>query len=381
MTTKLATVQIITNIEPIEGADKIEKCTVLGWQCVVKKGDFKVGDACIYCEIDSMMPVLPIYDFLAQRKYRIRTIKLKSTISQGLVLPLMKSSMDSGYYIHSDYIPSKEYKCKFTFNIGDDVTEILGITKYLSPSERNEDYVGIPKKKHGKFIKFMTRFQWFRKMFHIKSKSFPNWISQTDEEKLQNIPHVLKDKNTVYYITEKIDYQSGTWWYKKEKVLGLFNKEEFGICSRSVRKFELDNSNWSQAARLFNIKQKLKDYNKLTGKNICIQGELGSIGCQGNKYGLTNFELFVFNVFDIDKKEYYTLDEMIAFCLGLGFAMVPILNSNFKLLDTVQEMVELSKGNSLLANIPREGIVVRSINDHRKSFKVINPEFLLKYNC
>ena len=84
---KLAHIELITDLQPIEGADRIEKAIVLGWECVVKKGEFQVGQMIIYCEIDSVLPELPEFEFLKDRKYRIRTIKLKGQVSQGLILP------------------------------------------------------------------------------------------------------------------------------------------------------------------------------------------------------------------------------------------------------------------------------------------------------
>ena len=363
---KLATIRTISEINSIEGADRIEVAIIDGWQAVVKKGEFKVNDACIYCEIDSLMPELPVYDFLSPRKYRIRTIKLKKQISQGLVLPYNDK-------ITSEYLPLSKDKTDFVsgLQIGDDVTEILGITKYLSPSERESVWIGTQKKKHNWFIKFMSRFQWFRVLFKVRSKSFPTFISKTDEERLQNMKWILKDKENDYYITEKLDGQSSTYWYKK----GLF-KDEFGICSRNVKMFDTGVNNWSRANKKFGIKEKLKSVNN----DIAIQGELCGPNIQGNKYKLNDLRFFVFNVFDISKKEYYDVEKMIEFCNMYKLEHVPILDYSFKLKDTVDEMVDISKGKSTLFNVLREGIVIRCINDHKKSFKTINPEFLLKYD-
>jgi hypothetical protein len=272
MNTKLASIERIVNIESIDGSDNLEKATVLGWQCVVRKGEFKmlgdIGEFCVYIQVDSIVPnTNPIFAFMANRKYRVRTIKLRGCISQGLCLPV-------------DYF-KEELKDYYVDGIGwdlltegQDITTLLGITRYLSPSERNADYIGTPKKKHNLFIRYMTRFQWFRKFFHKKSKSFPEWISVTDEEKLNNYPWLLKDKLNTYYISEKYDGQSSTYWYKQKKLFGLFSKDEFGICSRTVRKFELDGSNWSRYAKENNLKERLKEVSKRFGNDICIQGEL-----------------------------------------------------------------------------------------------------------
>ena len=165
----LASIQTIVSLEPIAGADAIEKATVLGWECVVKKDEFKVGDKIIYVEVDSVMPEKPEFEFLRDRKYRVRTIKLRGQVSQGLVLPIMYN--------------------KNTYDVGDDVTEELGVTKYLSPSEReemNQHERKIANEKN-KLKKFMMRYSWFRSLFLSRNKkeSFPYWVSKTDEERIQ----------------------------------------------------------------------------------------------------------------------------------------------------------------------------------------------------
>ena len=88
MERNLATIQLISALDPITGADKIEKATILGWECVVKKGDFAVGDKCIFIEIDSVLPAIPYWDFMAPRRYRVKTIRLRKQVSQGLAVPL-----------------------------------------------------------------------------------------------------------------------------------------------------------------------------------------------------------------------------------------------------------------------------------------------------
>ena len=171
---KLAHIEIIEELREIPGADKIEVAKVLGWECVVKKGEFKKGDIIVYVEVDSVMPEKPEYEFLRDRKFRVRTIKLKGQVSQGLVLP---------------------WKSGWGF-IGDDVTKVLGITKYLTPSEREEITQQERKlaNEKNKLKKFMMRYSWFRKLLLSKKQKsgFPYWVSKTDEERIQNIPYVLR---------------------------------------------------------------------------------------------------------------------------------------------------------------------------------------------
>ena len=175
MERKLAHIEIIKSLSNIEGADKIEVAQVLGWQCVVKKGEFKIGQKVIYIEVDSIVPEKPEFEFLRNRKFRVRTIKLCGQVSQGLVIPLP---------VTWDTRP-----------IGTDVTIDLGVEKYLTPSEQTElqqQELKIKLEKN-KLKKFMMRYSWFRKLFLSSSQKseFPYWVSKTDEERIQNIPQVL----------------------------------------------------------------------------------------------------------------------------------------------------------------------------------------------
>jgi hypothetical protein len=356
---KLAHMEKVVNVRPIPGADRIELVTVLGWECVVKKNKVKIGDLVGYVEVDSIVPAIPYFDFMEPRRYRVKTIKLQKQISQGLVIPLE----DIGNILAQ--MPIEKAK-KYNAIEGADITEALGITKYVSPSDRESSYEGMPKKQHHWFIKFMTRFAWYRKLFKKRSKSFPDWIAKTDEERIQNIPRILeKFHEYPCYVTEKVDGQSGTFWYKHKTFF-----PEFGICSREVRKFEIDGSNWSITAKTHNLKQILKKY----PKDIAIQGEVCGPKIQGNKYKLKAFKLFVFNIYDIKEKRYFTIQEVIEFCKSVGLDTVPILDMNYRLPATVNEMLQYANAKSVLFDTLREGVVVRT-HDKSMSFKAINQEF------
>lgn len=381
MERSLAHIEKIEWIRPIEGADKIALCGVLGWQCVIaKKDDFKVDDKIIYVEIDSVMPELPEFEFLRDRKFRVRTIKLRGQISQGLVLPL--------------FILGKNRPVKL--DIGDDVTNLLGITKYLSPSEREEikDEIRRISAEKNKLKKFMMRYSWFRRLSlsRKQKEGFPYWVSKTDEERIQNIPHVLEQfADEIVYVTEKIDSQSATF---TGKMIPVFNgwlgtilpkKFKFVVCSRNLTTNDRGSLYW-RVAKKYNLEQILKE-----NPNLTIQGEQGDTKVQGNKYKITEPTMWVFNIIDHEKKYHYNYKEMKIFCAANGLLTVPLLSGedvtyhNFPLKElgsTVQEVVEFSKGESIIANIPREGIVVRCIKEGKKilSFKCINPDFLLKFD-
>lgn len=365
----LAHIELIKELIEIPGADKIEVAKILGWESVVKKGEFKVGQKICYIEVDAVMPEKPEYEFLRDRNFRIRTIKLRGQISQGLVIPLP---------ITWDTRP-----------IGMDVTGDLGITKYLSPSEREE----ITQQEHKphwtkryKITNWLWKYKWFRELIISKKQksNFPYWISKTDEERIQNMPKVLEQfKDKEVYVTEKIDYQSVSFTGKMiPKFTGLLGKlipikkYKFIVCSRNLTNNDKNSLYWKIAEK-YNIEQILKKNPTLT-----IQGEQGDTKIQGNKYGITEPTMWVFNIIDHEKNYHYKWAEITNFCELYGLNYVPLVNI-CKLSDlgsTVQELVEFSKGKSVLANIQREGIVVRCIENGQKllSFKVINPQFLLE---
>ena len=96
---KLASIRRIADIQPIPGADAIEVCTIDGWKVVAQKAmGYKVGDLVVYFEIDSWIPhkIAPFLTknaaipkvFNGVEGERLKTIKLKGTTSQGLILPL-----------------------------------------------------------------------------------------------------------------------------------------------------------------------------------------------------------------------------------------------------------------------------------------------------
>lgn len=401
MERKLATIQIISELRPIEGADKIEVALMegLGWECVVKKDEFRVGDKVIYVEVDSVLPEKPEYEFLRERKFRVRAIKLRKQVSMGLILPL--------YPTLPEFVNNK----KQIYDVGEDYSEYLGITKYLSPSEREELEQQERKLANDKnrLRKFMMRYSWFRRLFLYRKqkKGWPYWVTKTDEIRCQNLDYqqVLKDfGDKEVYVTEKIDYQSVTF---TGKLVPRFNgwlgklipkKYQFVVCSRNMTTNDKNSLYW-KIAKKYNIEQILRENPTLT-----IQGEQGDTKVQGNKYGLTEPTMWVFNVIDHEKNYHYDYFEMSNFCVNNGLNWVPlvwfkvqnIVDSNnihwknkksfpklSELGSTVQELVEFSKGKSVInPKVEREGIVVRCIENGKKllSFKAINPQFLLKYD-
>ena len=364
---KLASVQKIINIRPIEGADKIEVCNILGWECVIaKKDNFKVGDLVVYCEVDSVMPEKPEFEFLRERKFRIKTIKLKGQVSQGIVFPLS--------------ILPKSTSC----NEGDDVTEILGIVKH-DPQLQEEMVLAEQARSQSKVNKFFMKFAWYRFIYfklHHKDKGWPKWIAQTDEERCQTCVRMLVSRpNSEWYISEKLDGQSSTFFVGTERRWGI-KRLEFGVCSRKVRLGKPDNSSYWAMANKYDIGKKLLGFKRA---GIVVQGECCGPKIQKNKYQLDEQDLFVFNVIDNGVK--YTLGQMKIFCAQNGLKVVPVVNEAWTFTncdrpvpEIIKELVTMSAGTSILnKNTLREGLVFRLQENPNVSFKVINPNFSIKY--
>lgn len=210
---KLAHIEKIEWKRPIEGADRIELVGVLGWQCIAKKDEFKVGDYCIYIEIDSIVDKdNPDFAFLENKHYKIKTMKMKGVLSQGIVFPL-------------SILKGQIYK------LGDDVTDELKIKKIEDeiPKQREVNPLDKLRQRHkklckNKVFKWFMKFKWFRVIaFKLlipkkKPKNFPDWITKTDETRLQNIPSVLETyKGKPMVSTEKLDGTSTSFGLRKEK--------------------------------------------------------------------------------------------------------------------------------------------------------------------
>jgi RNA ligase (TIGR02306 family) len=220
--------------------------------------------------------------------------------------------------------------------------------------------------------------------------SFPSFMIKTDETRVQVLQDVLtRHKGIQCYTAEKIDGSSCSVFLN----LHLDFKDQFGVCSRNQElkrdepeigeySFSPKNTFWAMAE-----KYDLENNLRTLGRNLAIQGEVIGEGIQKNKYKLRGHDLRVFNIFDIDNYKYLDYAEFITLSAQLGLTTVPILDTNFTLVDDIDYLVELSKGSSVLnAQTRREGIVIRplvEIDDPRfgrVSFKSINPDFLIKYD-
>ena len=358
MERKLASIQKILSLTPIKGADRIEVATILGWQCIVKKGEFKEGDFCVFFEVDSILPPEPQYIFLEKSKYRIKTIRMKGQVSQGLAVPFSIAFKGKP--------PFLKYE-------GSDFTEKLGVIKY-EPGEPAGP--SSPKRKLNWFQKIVKKWMWMIGLNKEEpSLAWPSFLQKTDEERIQSCPSILHSHvGELFYKTEKLDGSSCTLYW---------NKGRFGACSknRELRRKKITGSSGSIDGKIWLMVQKynLEGKLKLLKRNIGIQGELIGPGIQKNKYKLNDYQYRLFRLFDIDTKKFIDFDEAKIIARYLDLEWCPILEE-FVLEHTIQELVECSKGKSQVnPKATREGIVVRSVKGST-SFKVINPDFLLEHD-
>jgi len=380
---KLASIQKVLEVLPIEGADAIEVVRINDWKVVVKKSDgYKPGDLVIYCEIDSYLPIREEFEFLRGSSYkklvdgtegfRLKTIRLRKQISQGLVLPLSiledhdpkwegEFTIGTSNQPWGDQLQLGPYDDALLINEGVDVTEILGIVKWDPP---------VPAQLSGKVKGY-----------------FPSFIRKTDEPRVQNLTrdyYKWVELGPVFYSAEKLDGSSATY-YLKDGVFGACSrnmdlkppesefKEEIIIDDNGIEKKTQENSFW-KVARELNLEKKLRDY----GKNLSIAGELIGEGIQKNPYKIKGQTVRFFNVFDINDQEYYSYEDFIEFMKALELEMVPIIESEFQLPEKISDLIELADDKSILNNqANREGLVIRS-HDRKISFKVISNRFLLK---
>lgn len=335
---KMATIRKIDALNTIEGADAIECATIGGWKVVVKKGEFAVGDRAVYCEIDSWIPT-EIASFLSKGKEprefegihgeRLRTVKLRGQLSQGLLLNL------------DDVIPQTN-----SFVEGDDVSELLNIVKWEMPM--NAQLAGMAK------------------------GNFPSEIPKTDQERAQNLVAEIRaaaESGTEYEVTEKLEGSSMTVY---------LIDGEFGVCSRNLDLKETEGNTFWQVARRDGIEAKMRGL--FGDKNLAVQGELIGPGIQGNIYKLREPEFRVFDIYDVFGGAYLSPMFRRALVEEMGLLHVPVLHTNQNLgTGSVEEILKFAEGKSVIGDITgpeREGIVFKEANGGM-SFKAISNKYLL----
>lgn len=352
---KLVTIRRIKELLPIPGADLIELAQVDGWQCVVKKQEFKKGDYCVYFEIDSFLPIRPEFEFLRKTSYkkmgeqegfRIRTVKFKQQVAQGLALPITEETPASVLNALNNDTEEELFSKDFS--------EAFGVVKYDPPipAELAGDVAG----------------------------NFPGFIPKTDQERCQNILRTIfvDNEDSRYEITLKLDGTSFTAFY--------VDGEE-GVCGRNWELKVNSNNEHNTLVRMY-IDSKLQEILRKYGKNIAVQGELMGNGIQKNREKFTSHRLFIFDIYDIDNGCYFTPHErheimQELWSLGLDQTKVdhvPVIAIAESLEDLgiygVDGLLNFANGPSINHSV-REGLVFKRV-DGRFSFKVISNLFLLK---
>jgi RNA ligase len=271
----LASVEKVLKVENIEGADFIQKATVLGWELVIKKDEFKEGDLAGYIQIDTVVPECEQFEFLRERKFRVRTIKLRKQISQGLLVP----------------VPAGNWK------EGDDITEALGVKKYSKDVELIEDRPAIPKVWYRR-IWYKIKYKYLVKLFPglktFNLAGFPTkLVPITDEERIQNIPSVLQHyAGKRFIVSEKLDGSSITLIYEKKG----FKRPKVRVCSRRFELFNTKNEWHGVYISTGFARYLVALVQEFDTNNIIVQGEY--IGKpQGNKYRLSENQIRLFNIY------------------------------------------------------------------------------------
>lgn len=383
----LAHIEKIAWVKPIEGADNIELIGILGWVCIAKKGEFQQGSWCCYFEIDSKLPEKEWSEFMRNKHFKVKTMKLGkfNVISQGLALPI-------------DCIQELQNK---TLEVGTDVTELLGVTYSVQEDNIRKSKNGDPNAKYNsmaarhkelfkkKPFRWLMRRNWGRKLLFFffgrkkdNPKMFPEWIIKTDETRIENAPFYLESTDP-WIKTEKIDGTSTT--FAIDFMNPKIKKGDFIVCSRNVRQkdeeqecyHECGNVYWEMADK-YNIEVVLRSLaEKYNVKRVALQGETYGANLQGNPYKLKDRRFAAFNlIFDGDRLGSI---EAMNILKEYDIPFVPIIDENYYLPHDMETFKLEADGISEIANVKREGFVYRS-KDGNQSFKNVSREFLLKHS-
>jgi len=304
----VATVRRISNIRKHPNADTLSLGTVLGWQVVFnhEQNSYQEGELLVYFEIDSVVPEKPEFEFLRNKHFRVRPIRLRGEASNGLCMPL-------------HILPEKEGG----YQEGDDVTDFVGAFHYEKP---------LPAALAGQVL-----------------GRLPGFIIKTDEDNLRSYPEALDElRGREYYITRKDDGSSGTFY---------FVDGHFGVCSRNLELKEDDKNTFWKMAHQYELEKQIRDY--YLGQKIAVQGEVVGPGVNGNALGLTQHELHIFSIQFIEERSYGTFVQVRDFCNTVGLPMVTLIEMGDKFLYDLPALIKLTNAQRYPNGKPAEGIVIR----------------------
>lgn len=317
---KLATIEIIRNIEPIIGADNICLASVLGYKSIIKKDSFKVSDKIVFIFPDTVLPFKPWAEFYKSKSNRVKCIRLKGVWSEGIIEDIVKLGLNIN-----------------DFNEGDEVSNLLEITKFEVPLPKSLDAKG----------------------------NLPYGLFKTDEERFQNIDNLPFGEEVI--VTLKIDGQSGSYYSKI-----IDNNIDTGITSRSLEIKPEGNNNYTKINHKYNITERLKSYCLMVNRSLCIRGEIFGGGVQLfkiNPHSLKTLDFEAFNIYDLDNRQYIAFKECADICSKLEIPLVPIIEIAILTPELIKKYREDLK---LINNVPFEGVVVKG---NSFSFKIINAHY------
>lgn len=412
MTRALAYFEKVVNVYDIAGADRVEMVQVLDFHVVAKKGEFKVGDFAVYVEVDAILPdglspddatrlkqkskelskatgenidiltaeveaikslnTRPEFEFLRGKKFRIKALQynnLGGIISQGILFPVTITTAE----------PVQ----------GFDLTEILGVTKFVEDAEEIDTTETESTRQKGALetwldSKFM-RYEPYRRLIkgiHGKDRvgKWEDWLAkESDETNVEKLFTKLLAKygpdDDGWVRTEKLEGQNfSAYTHNVPRLFGLAKRVDFGVCTHHRNLITDDGSQFWKTARRLDLEKRLRSI----GKNYQIRGEHVGPKIQGNLYKLTEYDISLFEVFNIETQAYLEFDEFLEFCRRYEFKTVPVLDSNFKLLPSVKEMLDLSNFTSVYnpeVSVAAEGYIVTRKKGVRDHFKVKSPAY------
>lgn len=398
---ELAYVVRVDAIEELPGYDRVESAIVGGWRCIVPKGQFQPGSLGIYFEIDSRVPAdNPAFAFMEKRNYKVKTQKMCKSISQGLLMHpsdfgwnVYAFSGTDKFFIIDDNneVHDPDFESRFlTAKLGityaeaeDNTRKAASVDKYKKMTQRRPNLFKQP------WARWMMKREWGRRVMFFffgkkkdKKNGWPAWVAKTDEERVQNMPWILKDKTT-WIATEKIDGTSTTFTMKRGK---WPHKNQFYVCSRNVvfdtpgKNCFYDSNVYLEMAEKYHIEDMLTSFlNEHPNVEwVTLQGETYGAGIQKRDYHMKDHCFMGFN-FITSNEGRWNSQRAEALCLTYGVPWVPIVDDAFVMPDTVDELLAIATGESVVDGGMREGLVFRS-DDGVKSFKAVSNEFLMKYH-
>lgn len=316
----LATIQKVKNVRHHPNADALDLVQVLGWQVVTKRNEFTEGDLCVYIVIDTVLPETPTFEFLRNKNFRIKPIRLRGEESAGICFPL---NILHGKVLSRPVSDLVDYPHFYLVNEGDDVTDILDIKHYEKP---------IPANLAGQMVG------------HI-----PGFLIITDEDNLRSYPDAVPEMyGRPFYITRKDDGSSGTFFLKDG---------EFGVTSRRIHLKRSEGNGFWQMEDKYHIEEALRSH--FPDFDIAVQGEVVGPGIQNNKLGLKELEYHIFSLFDIKSRIYLPYDKLVKFCTDTNIPMVTEITEGAAFGYTLEELIALANEQKYPTGGPAEGIVIR----------------------